>query len=220
MIDLAYFLQLNFAVSSLSYERDRRVDREEKVELKMEISESLESVEFGPEQAEERVREYFARLPISHDYQVFHLPTLDIAGFYVVGFLPRSTGGISFYFVDLDGTVFPGDNKVFNQIMKRLGVGMKPNVLDVRKFAEFFLLLCAPSYGSIVERFDESMMSSLPPGKQLSEEQFFPPRYSFDERGAHYTFWAFHFQGFGWPELILWSVHVEPDGLTLWARSL
>ena len=220
MIELVYFLQFNLAILHSFYEQNNAFVRDNP-ELKMA---RLESTEFGPEQAEERLREHlswsFSRdSGVLENLRIFRVDydIADLYSFYVVSRTTNAPGLI--HLVGPDIIFVPGPPENFDRLMKRVGVGVKPNILDVREFAKFFLLLRVLRNGFVVDNLDSPSLLLLPQEERISEEQFSPPQYSFDEEGAHYSFWIFHHKKHGRQRLDFWEVHVSPDGETSWIRS-
>jgi hypothetical protein len=171
--------------------------------------------EFTPEDAERRVREKIATIPPLRDATVARVPDLDVAGLYAFSVMPRLTGraGEVIYLVGPDEMLTSGRPGDFDEVMRRLGVGERPGVLDVHKFAHLFLRLRAIRSGVVLDRPDGHVL--LRPG-QLPPERFVPPSAEFDDQGARFQFWIYDTDRL---EPSFWDVRVAPDGTVTFTTS-
>lgn len=170
---------------------------------------------FDLNQAEKRVRDRVAAIPPLSDSDIAHVSDLDVPGWYAFSVMPRSTGlaGEVIYLVGPTESLTAGTAADFNRIMQQLGVGARPNVLDMAKFAHLFLRLRVLRHGVLLEKPDGHPL--LPAGK-LPASKFTPPRYQFDQSGANYNFWVFDTDRL---EPVFWNVHVAPDGTTTFSET-
>lgn len=175
------------------------------------ITSNSQVPDFKPEEAEARLREHIAGIPPSKDAMVARVRDLDVAGLYAFSVIP-STGlaGEVYYLLGPTEMLTSGWPSDFDKIMKRLGVGQNPEVLDVHTFARFFLPLCALRRGVVLEHPNGHILLRLRP-ELLPSGQFSPPRVDFDANGTRYRFWTFDADRM---ESVFWDVQVAPDGTT------
>jgi hypothetical protein len=172
--------------------------------------------EFDASQAEARVREHIADLPLLADAGVWRVAELDVGDYFAFSVIPEMTGlaGESLYLVSSDDMVLSGQPADFDRLMATLGVGSRADVLDVKAFAQLFVRVRAVRRGVILDRPDGHPL--IQPG-QIPDDAFFPPQAEFEEgTGAHFRFWLFDTDRY---EAFHFEVDVAPDGSTRFSES-
>ncbi|MBN1316569.1 MAG: hypothetical protein JXA42_13920 [Anaerolineales bacterium] len=170
--------------------------------------------DFTPESAQARLRRHVDNIPPSKGAAIARVPDLDVCGLLAFSVMP-STGlaGEVIYLVGPDEMISSGLRTTINEIMRRLEVGTRPNVLDVHRFAHLFLRLRAHRRGVVLDAPDGHVL--LRPD-QLPADQFSPPEASLDEEGAHFRFWIYET---GLMEPLYFDVLVAPEGTTTFIET-
>jgi hypothetical protein len=166
---------------------------------------------FDQKAARDKLDQMLATSSLMKDAYVGPVPELDAAGMYAFSAMPRSTGkaGEILYWIGPEEVLSTGQpDKDFDRLMAKLGVGAKPDAIEVHRLAYLFVRMRAMRRGVILDKPDGHVL--LKPGA-IPPDQFAPPAMSTDARGTHLAFWMFDTDFLAARR---YQVDVAPDGTT------
>jgi hypothetical protein len=161
--------------------------------------------------ARAKLDEILARSTFFKGAWVGPVQELDAAGMFAFSAMPPSTGkaGEILYWIGRDETLSTGQpERDFDRLMSKLGVGARPDAVEVHHLALLFVRFRAMRRGVILDKPDGHVL--LKPG-MIPADQFAPPVVTTDARGAHLAFWMFDTDRM---QPARYAVDIAPDGKT------
>jgi hypothetical protein len=169
------------------------------------------STPFDPHAARAKLDALVASSALLKDAWVGPVPELDAAGMFAFSAMPPSTGkaGELLFWIGPDETLSTAQApRDFDRLMAKLGVGARPDAIEVHRLALLFVRFRAMRRGVILDKPDGHAL--IQPG-MIPADQFAPPALTTDARGAHLAFWMFDTDRM---QPARYTVDIAPDGKT------
>jgi hypothetical protein len=166
---------------------------------------------FDPGSARAKLDQLLAQSELWKGAAVGPVPELDAGGMFAFSAMPRSTGraGEVLFLIGPNEMLSTGQaTKDFDHLMAKLGVGTKPDALEVHRLAYLFVRFRALRSGVILDKPDGHVL--LKPGA-IPADKFTPPTLTTSAGGAHLVFWMFDTDRFA---PAFFQVDIAPDGRT------